>query len=41
MGRRIILNTERLTLTTWLPSDFEDLAALHADALTMRFIGYG
>lgn len=41
MGRRIILNTERLTLTTWFPSDFEDLAALHADALTMRFIGYG
>lgn len=41
MSRRTILSTERLTVTEWLPDDFDDLLALHSDPLTMRFIGYG
>lgn len=41
MSRRIILSTNRLTITDWVPGDFGDLAALHSDPLTMRFIGYG
>jgi RimJ/RimL family protein N-acetyltransferase len=41
VGRQTILNTERVRLTTWLPSDLQDLAELHADPVTMRFIGHG
>ncbi|OYD60746.1 GNAT family N-acetyltransferase [Rhodococcus sp. OK302] len=41
MSRRTILSTDRLTVTQWLPEDFDDLLALHSDPLTMRFIGYG
>ncbi|NMM92177.1 hypothetical protein B2J88_49385, partial [Rhodococcus sp. SRB_17] len=41
MSRRTILSTDRLTVTQWLPEDFDDLRALHSDPLTMRFIGYG
>lgn len=41
MSRRIILSTNRLTITDWVPDDFGDLVALHSDPLTMRFIGYG
>ena len=41
MSRRTILSAERLTVTEWLPDDFDDLLALHSDPLTMRFIGYG
>src|SRR6476646_6103356 len=40
-GRQTILSTERVRLTTWLPSDLQDLAELHADPVTMRFIGHG
>jgi RimJ/RimL family protein N-acetyltransferase len=41
VGRQTILSTERARLTTWLPSDLQDLAELHADPVTMRFIGHG
>lgn len=41
MSRRTILSTDRLTITDWLPADFDDLAALHSDSLTMRYIGHG
>ncbi|WP_420880678.1 GNAT family N-acetyltransferase [Rhodococcus sp. (in: high G+C Gram-positive bacteria)] len=40
-SRRTILTTERVRITTWLASDLHDLAGLHADPLTMRFIGHG
>lgn len=39
--RQTILSTERVRITTWLPSDLQDLATLHADPITMRFIGHG
>nr|WP_052416889.1 GNAT family N-acetyltransferase [Rhodococcus erythropolis] len=39
--RRTILSTNRITITDWMPGDFDDLVALHSDPLTMRFIGYG
>ncbi len=41
MDRQTILSTDRVRITTWLPTDLHDLAELHADALTMRFIGNG
>jgi RimJ/RimL family protein N-acetyltransferase len=37
--RETVLSTARLTVTTWLPSDLDDLAALHSDPVTMRYIG--
>lgn len=39
--REEILRTPRLRLTTWLPSDLDDLAALHADAEVMRHMTTG
>nr|WP_072752083.1 GNAT family N-acetyltransferase [Rhodococcus maanshanensis] len=41
VGRLTILSTDRVRITTWLPSDLNDLAVLHADPVTMRFIGSG
>ncbi|MGW6376632.1 GNAT family N-acetyltransferase [Rhodococcus sp. NPDC055112] len=41
VGRQTILSTDRVGITTWLPSDLHDLAVLHADPVTMRFIGHG
>lgn len=41
MSRETILQTERLKLTTWIPSDLHDLATLHSDPQVMQFIGYG
>ena len=40
-GREEILRTPRLRLTTWLPSDLDDLAALHADPEVMRHMTTG
>jgi RimJ/RimL family protein N-acetyltransferase len=37
--RRIILQTARLRVTTWLPADLDDLNRLHSDPVTMAFIG--
>ena len=39
MVRRIILQTARLRVTTWLPADLDDLNHLHSDPITMAFIG--
>lgn len=41
VGRQTILSTGRIRVTTWIPADLHDLAALHADPVTMRFIGHG
>jgi ribosomal-protein-alanine N-acetyltransferase len=41
VGRQTILSTGRIRITTWLTSDLHDLAALHADPVTMWFIGHG
>lgn len=40
-ARRVILQTARTVLTTWLDGDAEDLADLHSDAETMRFVRNG
>ena len=40
-GRSIVLRTDRLTLTTWLPSDLDDLHAMHSDPETMRYVRHG
>lgn len=37
MSRRVILQTPRLRLTEWLPQDFPDFLALHADPEVMRY----
>lgn len=39
MERRIILQTDRLAVTTWRPEDLDDLNRLHSDPVTMAFIG--
>lgn len=39
--RREILRTHRLRLTSWMPVDALDLAQIHADAETMRFVRGG
>ncbi|EME18716.1 GNAT family N-acetyltransferase [Rhodococcus triatomae] len=39
-GRQTILSTDRIRVTTWLPADVGDLASLHSDPDTMRFIGH-
>lgn len=41
MERRTVLTTRRLVLTTWMPSDLDDLCTLHSDAEVMRFVGSG
>lgn len=40
-ARRVILQTARTVLTTWLDGDAEDLSDLHSDAETMRFVRNG
>ncbi len=37
--RVVILRTERLAVTTWLPGDADDLNLLHSDPVTMTYIG--
>jgi RimJ/RimL family protein N-acetyltransferase len=37
--RDVILRTDRLVVTTWLPEDLDDLNRLHSDPVTMAFIG--
>ncbi|MBB4683579.1 GNAT family N-acetyltransferase [Amycolatopsis jiangsuensis] len=39
--RDTVLATARLRLTTWSPSDLDDLAALHADPEAMRHLRTG
>ena len=39
MERRVILQTARLSVTTWLPADVDDLNRLHSNPATMAFIG--
>lgn len=39
--RGTVLRTERLALTTWVPSDVDDLHLLHSDPLTTRYIHNG
>ncbi len=41
MQRRIVLATNRLRVTTWLPEDVEDLHRLHSDPVTMRWVRDG
>jgi ribosomal-protein-alanine N-acetyltransferase len=41
MQRRIVLATDRLLVTTWLPEDVEDLRRLHSDPVTMRWVRHG
>jgi ribosomal-protein-alanine N-acetyltransferase len=37
--RAVIVRTDRLAVTTWLPDDLDDLNRLHSDPVTMAFIG--
>jgi RimJ/RimL family protein N-acetyltransferase len=39
VDRAVVLRTERVAVTTWLPGDLDDLHRLHSDPVTMRFIG--
>jgi ribosomal-protein-alanine N-acetyltransferase len=39
--RQVVLTTQGIVVTTWLPDDVEDLYELHSDPLTMRFVGPG
>jgi len=41
MSRLIVLATERLQVTSWLPEDAEDLHELHSDPVTMRWVRHG
>ncbi len=41
MQRRIVLETKRLRVTTWLPEDVRDLHYLHSDPVTMRWVRHG
>jgi [ribosomal protein S5]-alanine N-acetyltransferase len=41
VSRQIVLATERLQVTSWLPEDVDDLHDLHADPLTMRWVRRG
>lgn len=40
-GRTEVLSTGRLRVTTWLPSDYADLRALHSDPLVMHHLRSG
>lgn len=40
-SRTEVLSTGRLRVTTWLPSDYADLRALHSDPLVMRHMRSG
>jgi ribosomal-protein-alanine N-acetyltransferase len=39
--RRTVLSTQRLTLTTWVEQDLDELALLHSDPETMRYVRLG
>jgi ribosomal-protein-alanine N-acetyltransferase len=39
--RRMVLATNRLRVTTWLPEDVKDLHRLHSDPVTMRLVRHG
>ncbi len=39
--RREVLRTDRLVLTSWLPSDVDRLLEVHSDEETMRFVRGG
>jgi [ribosomal protein S5]-alanine N-acetyltransferase len=39
--RRTVLSTRRLTLTTWIEEDLDELALLHSDLETMRYVRRG
>ena len=41
MSRVEILRTQRLVLTSWLPSDVDELLEVHSDPATMRFVRHG
>lgn len=41
VDRQVVLTTQRLQVTTWLPDDLDDLHRLHADPLTMRWVRHG
>jgi [ribosomal protein S5]-alanine N-acetyltransferase len=41
MSRVPIVQTPRLVLTHWEPSDVDDLLAVHSDTATMRFVRHG
>ena len=40
-NRDVVVRTERLALTSWLPADVPLLHRLHSDPDTMRFIRFG
>lgn len=39
--REVVLTTPRLTLTTWLAGDVDELLEVHADPETMRYVRSG
>lgn len=39
--RDVVSSTPRLRLTTWVPSDADDLHVVHSDPETMRFVRFG
>ena len=39
--RDVILRTERLVLTSWLPLDVYPLLEMHSDPVAMRFVRSG
>ncbi|MET3808146.1 RimJ/RimL family protein N-acetyltransferase [Nakamurella sp. UYEF19] len=41
MKRQIVLVTDRLLVTTWLPGDIDDLCQVHSDPVTMRWVRHG
>jgi RimJ/RimL family protein N-acetyltransferase len=41
MQRIVVVQTRRLAVTSWLPSDIDALHDLHSDAETMRFVRHG
>ena len=41
MPRTVVVQTRRMAVTSWLPSDIDALHELHSDAETMRFVRHG
>lgn len=39
--RDVVLRTERLVLTSWIPADVAPLLEMHTDAETMRYVRFG
>jgi ribosomal-protein-alanine N-acetyltransferase len=39
--REVVLTTPRLVVTTWVPSDVDDLLEVHSDPETMRYVRAG